>query len=125
MVQSDYIDLIKQKFEINSDAGVGRKLGVSRAAVSLWRNETTQFSPETAMLIAELLEVDPNRIAGDMMAARAKDRKTRNKWLKCGILLPLIFTSIISPITQNVEAQGIYNTNYTLCAYVTRKYHQI
>lgn len=120
MIQADYLDLIKNKFDINQDLDLEKFLKVRSSTICRYRSGKAQFGPAVAMRIAEILKIDPNQVAGDMMAARAKDRKTRNKWLKCGILLPLMLTSIISPITQNVEAQQGYTTEYTLCAYVTR-----
>ncbi len=116
MQQNDYIELLKKDLNAKSYAEIGRYLKVSAATISDYRKGTKNFGPDVAMKIAEALNIPPENIAADMMAARSTDKKLMKKWMNRGTLTTLIFGAIVlSPITTN-EAQAIesYDTLYII-----------
>ncbi len=84
MKTSDYLDLIINNKDLNRDADIARLLNKSTATIARWRNCRQQFGPETAMKVAEMLKIDPARIAADMYAQRASNQRLKRKWLKYG-----------------------------------------
>ena len=83
---------------------VARELKIRPNSVSRYREGIKQFGPKTAMKIATILDISPENIAADMMAARAKyNKRLMKKWIERGALISLIFGAIVlSPITTNV-----------------------
>jgi transcriptional regulator with XRE-family HTH domain len=54
----EVLDALRVKLGVNSDGKVARELGLNRAAVSNWRVGRGTMSPETALKVAKILEVD-------------------------------------------------------------------
>ena len=100
LVQSDYLDLLKEKYKLKNDTEIGELLDLSKQAVSGYRCGDRNFGPDICMKIAELLDVPPEKIAADMMAARVtRDRKLREKWLKAGAVVGLMIMTAL-PVSE-------------------------
>jgi len=84
MKTSEYLDLIKKINELKKDIDVAKALKLTRSSVHVYRKNSAQFGPDTCLKVAKLTGIPGERIAADMMAARAKDRKTREAWEKLG-----------------------------------------
>ncbi len=69
---SQLIDEIKIKYFFYSDNDVAKKLGVSRAAVSRYRNGTGSIEDKLAVEIAEMLRLDPMQVLASMRIERAE-----------------------------------------------------
>ena len=75
-----YLDELKAHLGDVSDYRIGQYLGVTRAAVSRWRNGIDSFSPETAVKVAKALEIDPIEVVLAAQIDRAKTPEERALW---------------------------------------------
>ena len=82
MTQAEYLDLIKEKQGLTQDNHLAKILKVSTPTITNWRKGNRQFGPETAMRVAEILGINPARIAADMYAQRTSNQKLKKKWLE-------------------------------------------
>ncbi|WP_166425949.1 helix-turn-helix transcriptional regulator [Paraglaciecola sp. 20A4] len=65
------IDMLKKKHTFRSDNDVAKKLGISRSAVSRYRNSTGSIDDKLAVEIAEMLTLDPFAVLASMRCERA------------------------------------------------------
>ncbi|ABG40485.1 hypothetical protein Patl_1967 [Paraglaciecola sp. T6c] len=65
------IDMLRHKYRLRSDNTVAKKLGVSRSAVSRYRNQTGSIDDKLAVEIAEMLSLDPFEVIASMRCERA------------------------------------------------------
>lgn len=73
-----YLDEVLARGLAKNDSDTARKLGVTRAAVSDWRNERHTPNEDQAAALAELL--GKPEVMAECMAARAKRPETRAMW---------------------------------------------
>jgi transcriptional regulator with XRE-family HTH domain len=78
----DYLDAVKVKLQLPSDYAAAKALGVTKASISKYRVGKTSFDAKTAVVVAQILDVDPLRIISDTNLERARDEKTRTFWEK-------------------------------------------
>lgn len=81
MKTTDYLELLKEKLGW-SDYRIAKEIGITRASVSAYRNQGTEFSDESAIKVAKLLDISELKILADMHAARAKDPTVKKSWQK-------------------------------------------
>lgn len=80
---ADYLDELKQKFEVDSDAAAARAIGIThRQIVSRYRTLRGTFDDAVCLRIAEALEIEPGPIMLDMHIQREKNPAVRNVWEK-------------------------------------------
>lgn len=94
-----YLDEAKAKLGIESDYGMAAWLGVTRAAVSAYRNSARTVDDYAAAKIAEVLEIDPMIVIAAANAEREKDDGKRGYWEKYYKRLGGIAASIIFAVT--------------------------
>lgn len=70
-----------------SDYAFAKKFGFSRQLVSKWANGKGGFDDEHAAIIAEILGKEPGEIMALCHAQRAKDDKSRSRWLRVAALV--------------------------------------
>ncbi|KAB0637276.1 hypothetical protein WT34_10630 [Burkholderia stagnalis] len=75
-----YLDALKKRLDLPSDYAAAQVLGVTRSAVSLYRNGKTVFDEGTAIRVAELLGLDPLEVISACKAEGAKDARVRRVW---------------------------------------------
>jgi transcriptional regulator with XRE-family HTH domain len=75
-----YLDALKRRLDLPSDYAAAKALGVTRAAVSRYRNGLSVFDEATAIRTAELLGLDPLEVISACKAASAPDEHTRSVW---------------------------------------------
>lgn len=78
---AEYLDAIKAKHHLSSDYAAAKLLGVTRSAVSKYRNGQSNFDESVSVRAAELLDLDPCELLLSSQAERAHDAKTRALWL--------------------------------------------
>jgi len=76
----DFLDAIKARFGGLSDYAAAKKIGVTRSAVSCYRNKKSSFDVLTAVRVAELLEIDPAIVVTSAHAERARTPEERATW---------------------------------------------
>ena len=77
---SRYLDDALDKGLSKNDSDTARKIGVTRASISDWRNGRTTPNDDQAVKLAELLGRDAGEILAECGAARAKTPETRRAW---------------------------------------------
>ena len=75
-----YLDEAITRGKAKNDSDTARIIGVTRAAVSDWRNGRRIPDDEQAVALAELLEIEPGELLAEAGAARARSEKTRKAW---------------------------------------------
>lgn len=75
-----YIDEAKKKLGIESDYGLAKELGLSRAAVSLWRNGKGSMDDYAATRIAEIIGVNPMIVIAAVNVEKEKTEERKEYW---------------------------------------------
>ena len=75
-----YLDAIKKRLDLPSDYAAAKLLGVTRQAVSKYRNGISVFDESTAMRAAELLGLEPLEVIAACKAQSAPDERARRVW---------------------------------------------
>lgn len=115
----EFLDALREKLGGVSDYRASIALGVTRAAVSGWRQGKTKIGEEQVPKIAELLELRPEYVLACVAAERAKRTDVREIWeslakhaRKLSVLGVVAFaTSTVTPPhahASEVAAQDLY-----------------
>lgn len=75
-----YLDAVKAKHGAASDYALSKVLGVSHQQITNYRRKGYGLGNETAIKVAELLEIDPGIVIAAVHAERAKSEAERNAW---------------------------------------------
>ncbi|WP_080492206.1 helix-turn-helix domain-containing protein [Burkholderia ubonensis] len=75
-----YLDALKKRLDLPSDYAAAKVLGVTRQAVSKYRNGQSVFDEATAIRAAELLDLDPLEVISACKAESAPDARVRRVW---------------------------------------------
>jgi len=76
----EFLDALKAKTGAPSDYALAPILGVTRSAVSRYRNEKDYFSDEMALKVASILEIEPFIVLAAVHAERAKTEPEKAAW---------------------------------------------
>lgn len=76
----EYVDELKEKLEIESDAELGKRIGGNRNTVSSWRNRGSQPEDFYCIVMAELLGIHPLEIIAAANIEREKDPQKIEWW---------------------------------------------
>lgn len=71
MTTIELLDLLKSSYSLSSDYKLAKFLGINQANISTWRKGST-LGDETAILVAEKLNLDPAQVLIWMTAERSK-----------------------------------------------------
>ncbi|AOS79234.1 hypothetical protein Q5W_09785 [Hydrogenophaga sp. PBC] len=77
MKAADWIDRLKEAKGWTSDYRVAKELGLSRSAVSTYRNRPSTMDEDTAMRVAEILGTPPEAVLLDQAMERTKNDEAR------------------------------------------------
>lgn len=119
---ADFLDDLKAKHGITSDYALAKLLGMRRQQVSRYRTGTSTFDDETAIKIAELLEVNQGYVMASMRAQLAKEAHVRNAWEKAAKALGGIAAGVIiltNPVlgidAETAQVLAFVTENAALC----------
>jgi len=76
----EFLDAVSKKLGGASDYAIAKELGVTRAAVSRYRNGQSAFDDETAIRVARILDIDPAAVVTAAHAERTKNPEVRRLW---------------------------------------------
>lgn len=76
----EYLDALKAKTGAVSDYALAPKIGVTRSAISKYRNQKDFFSDEMCLRVASVLEIDPLLVITSVNAERSKNEETKKIW---------------------------------------------
>ena len=115
-----YFDEAKKKLAFESDNAMAVWLGVSRATVSLWRNDVGSMDDYAAAKIAGVLGINPMEVIATANAEREKTEERKEFWQDFykrlgGIAASIIFvvTFIMTPTPS--QAAPVLNAEVPHC----------
>ena len=74
----ELLDMVKAKYGLTSDYQLAKKLGVSSARVSNWRNMKASLEWETAFQVADLLEIDDQNVVYGLLEDKYQNPRLIN-----------------------------------------------
>lgn len=80
----DYLDAIKTKFELKSDYALAKKMGITQTAINRMRHGKVVLGDETALKIAELLEINASEILIQSHMERCRNSAVKAAWEAIG-----------------------------------------
>lgn len=101
MKTPEYLDAIRAKHELPSDYAVAKILGISRSAISNYRNNDKNFDDEVARRVAALLGISPEIVVLDMHAERAQTEEMRALWMRISEKISASFNTLIRCATPH------------------------
>lgn len=78
----EYLDAVKARFGLVSDYSVAKKLGFTQTAVSQYRHGRRFFDDDAALIVAEILEIEPIVVIAAANAERAKTPEQKARWME-------------------------------------------
>ena len=76
----ELLEAVKRQRGLTSDYQLSKALGVTRAAVSLYRTRGDVLSDELALHVAELAGLKPDYVLACVAAERSKSERARAVW---------------------------------------------
>ena len=114
---NQYLDEIKARYGLPSDYAVAKLLKISPANVTGYRKGKSGFDDERALIVAELLEIDPVIVLADMNAMRTKCPAARDVWERVArstaaavfavFLAVFVFAGVPSPAQAATALQAL------------------
>lgn len=77
----DFLDALKARNGGLSDYAVAKVLGVTRGAISHYRNNRSFLDDTTAIKVANLLKIEPGYVMASCHAERAKSADEKAAWM--------------------------------------------
>ncbi|MGY2488534.1 helix-turn-helix domain-containing protein [Cupriavidus sp. CP313] len=74
----EFLEAVRAKLGGASDYAIAKELGLTRAAVSRYRNGLSGFDDDTAIRVARILDIDPACVLLAAHAERTKTPEARN-----------------------------------------------
>lgn len=95
----DFLNAVKSRYNLPSDYALAGKLKLSRASISRFMNGKDNLGDDTAMLVADLLEIDPVHVVACIHAERAKTEKAKKMWERFATLTAGLAVLVILSVT--------------------------
>jgi len=97
---------VKTRHHLTSDGQLAKLLGLTRASASVFMLGKNYLGDETAIKVAELLEIDPAHVVACVHAERAKHEGERKLWERIAKLTAgatvLLFLFAIFPFDPSI-----------------------
>lgn len=77
---NDFLDMLKAKRGLASDYALGKLLGYSTSRIGNYRKNRSFLEDDQAVLIAEMLEIDPAIVLASVHYERAKKAEEKAVW---------------------------------------------
>ena len=131
----EFLDAVKARQGIRSDYGLAKFLGFDQSRVAHYRAGRRFLSEESAMKIAECLELAPGYVLACIQAERADTDQVRKAWSKAAKALAGSAVALLVGCTVIAAGPAAFNITsvmgsgasqafeeYTLCALVLRHF---
>ena len=77
----EWLAVCKQKFGVESDYALAKRLGVSSQTISSYRTGRSRFDDDMALTVAVALGIDPLQVIASANAERAKTPEQKARWV--------------------------------------------
>lgn len=94
MTTNEYLDAIQSRFNDCSDYRIAKIIGCLPSTISRYRAGKANFCDETALKVAELLEIPPGQVLADVAAERTKCPAARKAWREAARTLSGVAASV-------------------------------
>ncbi len=105
MKAAAWIDRVKAAKGWESDYRAAKELGLSRQAVSGYRNEKYTLDEDSSLKVALALEIDPLEVLADQAMERSKSDAARSAW--AGVLGRFNVGKQKTPTPSGVGVQAV------------------
>ena len=92
-----YLDAVRKRLDLPSDYALAKRLGITQQAVSNYRVGRSKMDDDTALAIAEILEVNPLAVIAAANAERAKTPEQKARWAGIMEKFSVSFLNLLSP----------------------------
>jgi plasmid maintenance system antidote protein VapI len=92
----EYFKLVKRRLGIESDYALAKALGLQSSAVSKIQAGKHTMGEETALKVAEILNVHPALVLADLQAEREKNPQIQAIWRGLAEKISMGFESLLS-----------------------------
>ncbi|KLV06897.1 transcriptional regulator [Photobacterium ganghwense] len=75
---NELLDMVKDKYSLESDYKLAQKIGVSRSRLSKWRNELNSMDWDVAFKIADLLGMDDQKVVYGLLEDKYENTRLIN-----------------------------------------------
>ncbi|MBV1843631.1 helix-turn-helix domain-containing protein [Photobacterium ganghwense] len=75
---NELLDMVKDKYSLESDYKLAQKIGVSRSRLSKWRNELNSMDWDVAFKIADLLGMDDQKVVYGLLEDKYENPRLIN-----------------------------------------------
>ena len=75
---NELLDMVKSKYGLPSDYKLAQKIGVSRSRLSKWRNELNSMDWDVAFQVADLLEINDQKVVYGLLEDKYKNPRLIN-----------------------------------------------
>ncbi len=93
----EFLDAVKVRLDLPSDYAATKVLGVTRSAVSNYRNGKSVFDEATAVRVAEILGINPLAVISACKVEGATDAHMRDVWHGIWEKISEGFRTLVSP----------------------------
>ena len=104
---AEFLNEIKIKYNLKSNYALAKLMQQTETSISRWIHGRTTLSDESALQVADLLEIDPAYVVACVHAERASD-KTRKIWERMATLTAglaaLVILSVAVPTAGHESA---------------------
>lgn len=123
----EMLDEIKRRAGGISDYALAKQLRVTRGTLSFYRTGRGFPGPETALLIAEILNLDPGYVLAIIESERAASEPVRRAWRKIAEQLAAVVLAIgILASPPAPAAPQVQSGQCALCKHLRRAgYHRL
>lgn len=95
---AEFLNEIKIKYNLKSNYALAKLMQQTETSISRWIHGRTTLSDESALQVADLLEIDPAYVVACVHAERASD-KTRKIWERMATLTAGLAALVILSVT--------------------------
>lgn len=92
----DWLAICKQRFNVESDYALAKRLGVSQQTISSYRTGRSRFDDDMALTVAQALHIDPLQVIASVNAERAKTPEQKARWMGVMEKFSESFNSLLS-----------------------------
>lgn len=82
---NDFLDMLKDKFQLTSDYQLAGALGWSRSLISTYRTKPQYLGDKNCIEVANILKVPPSFVLCCIHAERAKEPDVKKYWTKMAL----------------------------------------
>lgn len=110
---NEFLNAVKSKTGAVSDYVLAQKLGITRAAISKYRNNRSSLDDEICLKVARILDINAGIVLSAIHAERAKNLDEKSAWTALFERLGGVAAALTLGIMLNAPTDAKANTGLT------------